>query len=793
MLRMIGGELRKLLTLRILILLAVLLAADLVMSVIYQKEQAEIYQYDTVKEHIELLRTIEEARTEDADAVDAYYAELCAEYETQYQIWFESTLSSFAEDESTFEFIAPYTYSADYNDYEALNIYFSTVNDYPALLQRIIDQTKANAGLLEALGISSTNKASAYQVQLAEIYEGLLENNETSVHLTLGWNEWFGYSYGMLLIFLAALLLVLQSGLCDRDTGMEVILRTTRRGRWQRGFAKAGAFFVALTAIVLIARIVELAVYGCALGLTSLFHAIQNVRCMTYSPFAMTIMTGALLKIVGLILSAFCFSMVCLVCTALVRNAFVSIALGGGLIAGNLLLYWFDLGWYYQFLDVFSLASGDLLVRPPDVVHITMGKSLYPYSVLLYCLIATWLIPILMFTTGAIRPKLKARKLRGLIWGRKPTTVKHKPVKLRTLRCRPIGLFAGEFAKKISPITIVLLIALIAFHGVQNYATIRSGRSDGEGKILGLIELYGNHITDDSLKAMNEHLAEDEALVAGVYDGQYVSDYLSGAISSDEYTDYRISKAQAQAEVSVLSELVSHCTYLRGLEEAGIATELFYDGGFLTLFGRNFDPGYYLMIVLLCASAFTSEYGSDGKNGLAFILRAAPRGRKPVFMAKMFTSVLIAATMGLLLNLFDFIVFVGRFGTTGMGAPLVCIEQYATFPSSITVGGYMAVYFGIRILAGILLALFITSLSCLIPSVKLNLPITMALTLLPMALTYLGLSICKYFDYTAFLDGDRLWLLSWEAGSAALLVGFVAVTAVITTGLTAASYRKFCK
>lgn len=790
---MIGGELRKLFTLRILLLLALLLIADLVMSVIYQKEQAERYQYDTVKERMALLQTVEAAREENAAAVDAYFAELTADYNLQYEVWFESTLDPFSEGPSTFEFIAPHTYSTEYNDYDALNIYFTTVNDYPALLGEIIEKSKGNAGLLEALGISSTNKASAYQVELAQIYEGLLAETGASAHLTLGWDEWFGYTWGMLLVFLAALLLVLQSGLCDRDSGMEAILRTTRRGRWQRGFAKAGAFLVALTAIVLALRLAELAIFGGAMGLTSPLFALHNLRAMTYSPFAISILSGALLELAGLILSAFCFSMVCLVCTALVRNAFVSLLLGGGLIAGNLLLYWLDLGWFYQFLDLFSLASGDLLVRPPDIAHITLGDSLYPYSVALYLSLTLLLLPLLMLTTGAIRPKIKVRKARSLRPAPKPTAQQVQSARTRACRARPVGLFVGELAKKAHPVTFLLLVALIALHGVQNYETIRAGRSDGEGKTLALIEQYGDRVTDESLAAMRAHLAEDEALVADELDGQYVSAYLSGELTADEYADYRISKAQAQAEISVLSELVAHCSYLRGLEEEGIATELFYDGGYLTLFGRNYDVSCYLIILLLSASTFASEYGADRKGAMAMIVRTAKRGRKDLFAVKMGVSALIAAVAGLVFSLFDLAVFVDRYGITGMGAPLVCIERYASCPSMLTVGGYMAVYFALRVLAGVLLALFVTSLACMIPSVKLNLPITAALTLLPMVLTYFGLSVCKYFDYTAFLDGDRLWLTSWERGNVTLLAIFVAAAVAITVGLMTRAYRKFCK
>ena len=91
-------------------------------------------------------------------------------------------------------------------------------------------------------------------------------------------------------------------------------------------------------------------------------------------------------------------------------------------------------------------------------------------------------------------------------------------------------------------------------------------------------------------------------------------------------------------------------------------------------------------------------------------------------------------------------------------APVHSVETLASYPYAVSIGEYLLYLYGVRILAAVLLSVFVCSLSALTKRYGTTWIITGIVTLLPAVLSKIGLPLFSHLDYTRFLQGTDVTL-----------------------------------
>lgn len=798
MYRQLTCELRKLLTGRIAAILAILLVANLVS--LYFDTQDSVEESERLAPYADAFRRLEEVCSADPEYYAAYYQELKEDQRRAYEE-FEANTPIFPpinEDgtvvEFVFEYTSPSTLVDGYQDWEIFDLYDSFLSDYRNQLSDSVTSAEKNLATMEKFGISTDNETGNYQRNLIKLYSGILEKNAETPSIARGWNELLTYENHLIFLILAALLLAVQMGQADRESGVEPVLRVCRKGRWQPALAKCGALVIAIAGSAALLTLSEIAFVGIRFGISSPLRAVQNLSAYVYAPYAISILETLLLNLAGMILTSAVFGGIALLLTALTRQVILPLIVGGLLTTVNLLLHWIPMLGDWRYFNAIEPASGRTLMRPPVISLMGLGNSLYPLLEAalagILCVIVIGTVLSYAFRRPTERTKKASKLLSALTKPFKRKSTARKPAKIHVPT-----LMGGELRKWASPLLIVAILFLTAVRVNQTTERFDPAKNDVEQRMSAYVDRFGGIVTDETVAAVDAELSRAIYLTSQDTQQEYMKNYAMGRISADEYFAYQQESAKAASALPVLSELAGHISYLREKSaETGLATEFFYDYGYTDFFGQELDLPLYLLILLGLSAVFAKEYaGESSKGGFVQILRTTPRGRAPVFLRKLLWAAIYAGELSLSFSLLDVLLLNRASGLPGLNAPLCSMERYANAAFGITVGQYLVLCIGMRLLASLLLSLLTASFSCLLRNTKLVLAIAAFVTMLPYALYYFGIQIARYFDFTAFLSGDRLWLTSLEQGSLAFLLAFTAAATALTASLAALSYRRFCK
>lgn len=792
------SELRKLLTRRIGVAVLLLLTLNLLSLHFMADRSAE--KYERLEPYREAFAQLEQVCSSDPEYYAAYYLELKEERDAAYKEW-EANQPLFPEIGEVedpivapFEYKSPSTIAEGYEDYVILDRYVYYMSDFRTVLGGSVTNAQNNLAAMERFGINTDTPTGDYQRKMIELYSGILEETDATSSLVLGWDEFLSYENGIIFLFLASMLLAVQIGLADRESGFEPVLRTCRRGRWQPAVAKCVTIVVALAGIAILFTLTEIIYIALRFGLSSPLRSLQNVSGYVFAPYAICILDGVLLGLLGRVLSASLLGAITLLLTALTRQVVLPLIVSGLFTVANLLLHWISLFGEWRVFNLFEPASGDLLKRTPVIALQGFGNSLYPLMIGILALL------LIAFSIGAVityhlrRPTSKVRSLPKLtaIAGKLTKRSQSTP---KRLKVRKPSLMRGELQKLLSPLLVAAILLLVGVRTYQAIERFEITESDVDSRKRDYADRFGGVMTDEKAEALNAEYDYAVGITNEELRQENMVAYAMGEMSGDDYYAYQLEYAKASAALPVLSEEVAHVVYLQAkAAETGLETVYFFDGGYVDFFNIALDLPLYLLVLLGLSAIFAKEYAGDSsKGGFIQILRTTKNGRTPVFVRKLAWAAIYSCGLTLAFAALDLFLLWRGEGLPALSAPLVSMERYADVASSITVGGYLVICVALRTLGALVLALLTTTLSCLLKNTKLVLALTAAITLLPYALYYFGIKHARYFDFTALLSGDRLWLTSWEQGSVALLVGFVAVVVAITAGLAAVSYRKFCK
>ena len=280
---MIKYELRKLRGNRfLLIALAVLLFLNCGLAYYTAIQSRETPVSDAQKEFLTYY-------LDHTEEVEAHAAEIEAFRKEQLELEFEA-------DRNGEEYIAkeyPDRYKIDgVSDESVIRWARATVNSagsYREDIAEVIRRAENNLAELESKGYGDSYSAN-YQRKVIEEYTALLNSGlRIGLEADHGWNAYYSYQAGDLLLFAFVMLLASALFLQEKQSGFWGMIRTTRRGRLATGVAKLAAFAISVTVGLLLFAGSSFAIYGLICGYSSPHNVLQVLDGFRMSNLQITV------------------------------------------------------------------------------------------------------------------------------------------------------------------------------------------------------------------------------------------------------------------------------------------------------------------------------------------------------------------------------------------------------------------------------------------------------------------------------------------------------------------------
>lgn len=757
----------------------------------------------------------------DTARMEEYYAKLQARQEEQSALITEAIRSGNYdfESESWVNKFAPDGYS----DQALFRQVYDSINaakNYSTDMQKVINRAKANLAEYRAMGISEESYTYKYQVRVIQIYEQLRDNVKIGVEYTHGWGEYFGYE--MVNIFIFIILIMFGSVIFAQEkvSGFLPIVRTTRYGRWRTAFAKISVMGLFTIGVVLAFTLTTWAVFGLELGYSSASNAIQAFSNFTYCEYIITVGQYFVITILLKILTFLAFVMLLLALSVFVYNYAIIYATGLGFFGVNFLLYnlsYLNADNPFKNLNFVSTAAvNPLFIRFRSVNFFSNVWGYVSCMLTLFSILITAgiIISALVFakrgdSVTGFAFRNKSGSLSKVMFRKQPSEVNIPPAP-RSLtennNCR-MRTFTGSLVTYEIYKTLIssrLLLIVLALMCIKIFFFADSYRSNNSYADV-VYKDYMTTLEGELTEEKSRYISDERAFITNtkaMYEEMRLA-YINGDISHEKYREYLADYNYAQSHDEALKKVEDHQAYLKQVEKkTGVRGWFLYDTGWRKLINTGADLYLFATILLLCAGTFADEYISRSSFGpFVRVLRSTKKGRINTFRAKLSAAVIMTLIVSLFYNAAEYLIIFKNYDMPSASAPLLSIEQFgniSTGPfSGMSVIQYLFMMSLVRVVAALLLAVFITGLSELIRRVVPILSVTVAVALLPALLNYFGLTTADKVNYLNFFGGTQIFIKSVESKLLGTdfggLIIFIAACIFITDVVLLRAYLTYTK
>ena len=667
------------------------------------------------------------------------------------------------------------------------------VDAFKASMQKVVRSAETTMKEYDYYKVPVDGYLYRYQSEAKRIYTDM-GASVTPVDVNpKAWESYFSYSYVSIFLFIAVIAVGSVIFLYERDCQTEMIVRAARRGRGALLASKLACAIFSAAGLTVLFSASTLAVYLIRGGMCDISLPIQTLQTFELCPFKLTIAQFIFIQLGYRILAASVFMLVTTAFALILKNyvlTYVASAAFYGINAVLSAMFFDSVNSPVRCFNLCTVASADRFLNRYIGINV-FENSVNAAWVALVAYAA--LIPIF----GALCAALYSANLAGVRLPklrRKPKAEKQS----RPVRVRYVPVFLCE-AKKIfaSPKILVFILAVLVLRGYSSYDTIEHHKSFNDTVFRIYIDRYAGEVTDEKLDEIAELVAEANA-AAAEYAGLQQK-LISGEIDPAEYALLASESSDAAAEAQMLRPLADRAEYLRSVREAtNVMPHFVYDTGLNKLLSGDGDYFLYIIIVVLFTQSFVIEYAkTSSSGGFSQILRTTKKGRGATFAAKLGSSALLAAMLSVIVNAFDFAVFLKFYSLADVaGAPLVSLPAFRGITTAVTVGRYLVMMYAVRVFAAVLLSVAVCAFSALIRQYVPVLTATVLVTLVPHVVASAGMTKLHAASFFAFLDVNRLVKTSVNSaigGDFTLFVIFAVSATAVCAALTFAAYRRFAK
>lgn len=226
-----------------------------------------------------------------------------------------------------------------YGDYYLIGSYFypqmSYAVQYSADMEERLEQEADNLRFYQSVGNKFMAAKSSY------ILKQYADRSVTSFYLMDGWESLLKFDFSDLLILLLMILGVAASFTRERETGMTMLLASSKRGGYYMLAAKCGVAVIYAIALTIIFSLLNLMVYGILFGFQGWNCPLYAMEAYRDTPFDGTVGQFYLLSCGMKALGFSIWSLVLLLLSACFRHTLYPCILGvGGSVAASYLSGW---------------------------------------------------------------------------------------------------------------------------------------------------------------------------------------------------------------------------------------------------------------------------------------------------------------------------------------------------------------------------------------------------------------------------------------------------------------------
>lgn len=763
------------------------------------------------KEPTHLISDFFEKYQNDPDELDLYYEKIKAFNDNQQDLY-EQAMSQGMPDYQ--KEVMPNLYSdvEGYSDTELFNKLYEavkTADEYPMRLEEVIDRAFANLDALTDMGVTEDSFTYRYQLRVIDLYELMRDNVKIDVEYVRGWSEYFSYDIVNVFIFIMLILPCSIIFTSEKQTGFMPVMRTTKNGRGRTATAKLIAVFILTAVFTLMFTITTFAVYGIRLGFSSPYCAIQSLSGFTFSPYQITVGEYFILDLGVKVLVFSAFSALISMLSVVLYNYILIYLSGLGVVGVSFLLH------STEQLNANSILGNlnPITVTACEPLFLRYRAADLFGSVVGFVPIMCWLFPVIATMCTAFTVVLYVRGLNGVRVGWLDIIISGcvKTANKIRLRCskfftrsseRPRkynrSLIYAEVFKTLISTRFIIIVLLILFAKILYSDSFNSPNISYRDTVYReYMTMLSGEITEEKL----DYIANERTVIDGILERETMmrEAYQRGEIDLDEYSEYLSDFNYAYSRTDVLAEIERHAEYLVFSEaKNGTKGWFIYDTGWKQMYMGDADLFLYTSILLLLSGSFAAEYLSKSSSGsFAQLLRSTKNGRHRTFYAKMISAVIISVLLTLIMGAVDVAVISRGYELPSADAPLMSIEAFAESPGNITVTGYFFLFFSLRMIGAVILALLVCALSQLLARYIPVLGTVVILTLLPMLFAYFGFAFAEKINFLNLLAGTPIFLqstnMSLFGSGYAMLVLWLTVAVLAVFAMIIPAKRTFVK
>lgn len=750
--KLLRYEFKKLLGVKyvfIVIAIALVLNGALLIS-----ETRNVSTYDT-----ELLIKGYEDYLSDPNAFEAYLTEIDEFSEEQDRLSLEAMLNG--DDYERIKKEWRYTGLGTGNIEKAfLKVILDAAEDavsYKSDIRLFITQNKAKLRQYDAQGVSNDSFLYRYTEYIIGIYEEHLERDiGIGFEYVHGWDTYFFYDEGNLLVLLVILITVCNIMLSDKSSGFYVILSATKKGRRHSLGAKLWLSTLMSMAVSLIFSLTSLVLCGARIGFSSPFNVIQAISDFRYAPFDMSVLEYLFIFIFVKMVVHTVFAMIVAAFSTVLNNYVYSYLAGAGFVGVNLFLH------VYDHLNAEGFFAVNNMVSLLSTNHLSTRVRAFSFFGAVADNRICLPILLLIFVCAAVVAVFALYHRRGMASG-KVTELLRKIIPKRIKRRKKsdtrysTSLFGYELYKTAGSFFAIFAILICTFCSIQ----ASQKRYDTN---IGYFEVTYNAYMDDlsgvADSQSDEYISLERSRLQEIISkkSQMQNAYAAGQINRDEYSEYLELYYSAESQLDVLDYISERQRYF-GLYSARFNENLWYlhDLEYQRYFSVDFNIWLYLVILVLSAGNFVAEFKSNSKGGRFYaIMSCTKRGRKQTFWAKQACTVSLATVLFVLYTGAE-IYFLGKAsGFPELSAPLASLPNFEYLPWRITIGQYIILNIVMQYVGVILFVIIINSVSALTKKLIPTLTVTTLITILPHGCVMMGAKVMKFIDFTSLLDTHSL-------------------------------------
>lgn len=774
--RILGAELKKTLTLRFFLILALAIAANFLLFrndmryeyVYYDKEvfiaaQQDVLQIepdkrlDYLEEQSRLIRICQRWETYDMLVQSGFSgSDYIDEEMLQYQELYESGACLKYTDSLFFE---GYLISDLMKDIQQ-------VNNHKTTLEKVIEEARTKTGV----SIFAKPGTFSYRSQLKTIERFEKLKNITPVYdVSAGVLKFQSSAVTDLIALLMIMFLCTQMVVTEYKNGMLPILRATRKGRLLLIMSKAAVTFAVTFFITGALWGGNLIYCGSVFGLGDLSRPVQSLSGFTACTLEVTVGQYLCLFTLYKWLLYTAVGIACLIMGLIWRSAMPTwLTVGGFLGIEYILVKTITPISKWNILKYVNVSN---LVFETDWLSAYRNLDFFGYPVEVFT--ASSVLAGLLLVTGIVLLcwlfcRRKIRVLPQLKWQPKWPRWLPRPGK-------SVCLFNHENWKLLIECGVLAVLVLFLLIHLQEPRI--SANSIEELYYKNYMEVLAGPMTAEKEAYFESEIQRFNGIRVQI--AQLQKDCAEGKLSEDalEYAITPLTQA-LKAEEVLVDRVLPYRDRLLALQEEGKAGWFVYEKGYLYLFGLDYHEKAGAAVLVLAAGilCFSNFFPMETTSSMQPLLNIYQKGRRKTAATKLLICGGYATLLYLVAQIPDYWYVAKNYGFTVLSAPLCSLETFTIWGDALPVWVGIAVFEALRLMTFLTLCMVILLLSQWIRNQIIVLSVSTGVLLLPVLLHLLNITFLDSFSFYLPLTGTGL-VTNQESIRKCLL--YYSVTAVI--------------